>query len=383
MVTKIKLCVITSSRADYGLLSHLMNRIKNSSKFQLQIIATGSHLSKQHGYTLNQIIQDGFVVDDTIDLKIKTQDINNVTECAGTAVSKIAQSLMRLKPDAVLVLGDRYEIASAAVASALCIIPVVHFHGGEITEGANDDMFRHAITKFSSLHFVSTSQYKNRVIQLGEQPKNVIVSGALGIEGIKKLKLKSKKELEKILNIKFKKRVFLITYHPETMGKIPAEKLTLNLLNALQKFSETTFIITKANADVNGNLINNTIKKFIKSKNDFHLFSSLGQINFLSLMKCCDMVIGNSSSGIIEAPSFNKININIGNRQKGRITAKSNIDCKSDEMSIYNAVKKGIETKLLKTINPYDHGNASEIIMKKLEKTNFEKLLPKTFYNLN
>jgi GDP/UDP-N,N'-diacetylbacillosamine 2-epimerase (hydrolysing) len=377
-----KICIITSSRADYGLLRPTMERIKHSKNLDLQVIVTGSHLAKKHGNTIKFIREDGIPIHAEIDLHIDKQDKKEITNSAAIAIGKIGNALEILNPDAVLLLGDRYEILCAATAASLQTIPILHCHGGEITEGANDDMFRHAITKLSSFHFVSNSQHKKRVIQLGEHPSRVIVSGALGIESIKHLNFKLKPQLEKELGLTLISPIFLVTYHPETLSKMSPKKQIILVLDALKRFKDATIIITKANADLHGELINSTIENYISNKPNFHLFASLGQLNYFSLMKLCDVVIGNSSSGIIEAPSFNKSNIDIGNRQKGRATAKSNIPVALNTNSISAAIQKALKKKKKKVSNPYDKGAASLQIVKTLEKLKFEKLLPKTFYDM-
>lgn len=378
-----KICVITSSRADYGLLKPTMKRIEANKKLKLQIIATGSHLAESHGSTIRFIKEDGFKIDAEVNLKISTQQAVEVINSAAIATAEIGKALLKLKPDAVLLLGDRYEILCAATAASLQAIPIMHCHGGEITEGANDDMFRHAITKLSSFHFVSTPQHKKRVIQLGEQPSRVLVSGALGIEGIRNLILKTRSQLEFDLKISFNKYIFLVTYHPETLSKIKPEAQIQVVLGVLNRFKDATVIITKANADLHGKVINDAIEKFIKGKPNFHLFASLGQLNYFSVMKQCSLVIGNSSSGIIEAPSFGKINIDIGNRQKGRATANSNIHATLNKSAIYTAIKKALSAQPKKISNPYDKGAASVHIVKAIEKLTISKLLPKSFYDLN
>lgn len=380
---KVKsICVITTTRADYGLFYWVMRKIKADKTLKLQLIVSGTHLEKEHGHTIDYIIKDGFTPDFSIPIIQKGNTIESVGKTSGVAIDAFTSAFAKLKPDAVLLLGDRYEMLAAAFAAAICVVPAVHFHGGEISEGANDDMFRHAITKLSVLHFVSTSEYKKRVIQMGEQPKNVYVSGALGLENISKLELLNKEQLEKSLGIQFKTKIFLITFHPATMEKIAPLIQVKNLLTSLQKFPDTTFVITKANADAGGNIINEELAKFCKSNTSSYLSASLGQINYLSVMSICDLVIGNSSSGIIEAPSFNKAVVNVGSRQDGRIKAKCNFDCKPDAYSIASTIRKALKHNG-KVINPYKgKGMPSEFIIDTIKKVNVSKLLPKIFYDL-
>lgn len=379
-----KICVVTTSRADYGLLYYTLKAISASKKLNLQLIVSGTHLSKKHGYTLKYILSDGFKPARKISILNNSNDIESVGITSGTAVSKFTKAFLDLKPDAILLLGDRYETLAAAFAATICVIPVVHLHGGEISEGANDDMYRHAITKMSALHFTSTTQYRKRVIQMGEQPNKVIVSGALGIENIKKMKLLDKSELQVELGIKFNKNIFLVTFHPATMEKIPAKAQVVNVLNCLKKQEDATFIITMANADAQGEAINREIAKFGLNNKNCYITASLGQLKYLSAMKHCTLVVGNSSSGILEAPSFNKPVVNIGSRQNGRIKASSVFDCDSNEKSITLAIKKALawNKKGIKISNPYDSGDSSRIIVKTLERCRFDRLLPKPFYDV-
>lgn len=381
---KKSICVVTTSRADYGLLFWVLQKIKSDKDLKLQLIVSGTHLEKVHGHTVDFIIKDGFTPDMRIPIIQKGNDHLAIGKTSGLAVDAFTEAYTKLKPEVIFLLGDRYEMLAAAFAATICVIPVVHFHGGEISEGANDDMFRHAITKLSAVHFVSTNEYRNRVIQMGEHPKRVIVSGALGLESVFKLKLLSKLELQNKLGIIFKSKVFLITFHPATMENLQPIEQIRNLIEALNGFEETTFILTKANADAGGNVINNELEKFARSNPNCYLTASLGQLNYLSVMSVCDVVIGNSSSGIIEAPSFNKPVVNIGSRQNGRIKAKSNFDCKADVKSISKAIKQALRSGSKKKIkNPYQaKGVPSEIIMNAIKEINFSKLLPKQFYDL-
>lgn len=380
---KINICIVTTSRADYGLMFHVLKKVKSEKKFCLQLIISGTHPEKEYGNTVDFINEDGFVPARIIKILDKSGGHASIGLTSSNAVKEFTKAFTELKPDAVLMLGDRYEMLAAAFAAAICVIPAVHFHGGEISEGANDDMFRHAITKLSSLHFTSTQEYRNRVIQMGEQPSRVFVSGALGIESIKNLRLLSKIQIQKKLGITFKKRIFLITFHPATMEKNSPVEQVQNLLQAISEFKDTTFVITKANADAHGELINGELEKFASTNENCYLSASLGQINYLSVMSFCDVVIGNSSSGIIEAPSFYKPVVNIGSRQNRRIKAKCIIDCKTDKKSIVSSIKKalGLIGKIHST-NPYEGKKLpSEIIMNVLRKTDFGKLLPKKFYD--
>lgn len=382
MPNKKTICVVTSTRADYGLLFWLMKRIKESKVLRLELAVTGSHLSKSHGETYKFIEADDFTINKKIEI-LNGSDLKDIGEAAGKAVSKFTAYFTKVKPSALVILGDRFEILAVAQAAAISTIPLIHLHGGELTEGANDDLFRHAITKLSSFHFTSNAQHRNRVIQMGEQPRRVKTVGAFGIENIKKLKLLSKAELEKKFSLKFNKHIFLITFHPATMEKASPEQQFKNLLKALSHYKETTFIISKANADAGGDKINALIDEFAKHNQNCLASTSFGQLNYLSLMKASDVIIGNSSSGIIEAPSLKTITVNLGSRQKGRMRAKSVINCETNEHSIVIGINKALKQKgRARFKNPYDHGSSSEKVVSILEKTDFTTLLPKTFYDL-
>ena len=383
MPLKHTICVVTSTRADYGLLYWLMKRIHESTLLKLELAVTGSHLSTKHGQTHKFIVADGFKINKKISI-LKGTGLKGVGQSAGLTLTKFTEYFSDLKPSAVVVLGDRYEILAVAQAATIALIPLIHLHGGEITEGANDDLFRHAITKLSSYHFTSNNQHRNRVIQMGEQPSHVKTVGALGIENIKKLKLLSKSELEEKYNIKFQKRIFLITFHPATLEKDSPELQFKNLLKTISRYKQTTFVISKANADAGGDGINMLIDEFANQNANILTSTSFGQINYLSLMKVADVIIGNSSSGIIEAPSLKTATVNIGSRQKGRMSAKSVINCDTKELSIKNAINKALKQKNKKRFeNPYDHGSASGKIVSTLEKLDLTKLLPKKFYDIN
>lgn len=383
MPRKKVICVVTSTRADYGLLSWLMKGIDKSTSLLLNLVVTGTHLSSEHGDTYKFIEADGFKIAKKIDILSGT-GISGVGKTAAKALEQFTKYFESTKPDAVIVLGDRYEILAVAQAAGIAGIPVIHLHGGEISEGANDDLFRHAITKLSAFHFTSNKEHRKRVIQMGEQPSAVKVSGALGIENIRKLKLLSKKELGKLFGINFQKRVFLITFHPATMEKEKPETQFLNVLKAVSIFKDTTYIISKANADAGGEKINALIDRFSKENKNVLARHSFGQLNYLSLMKAADIIVGNSSSGIIEAPSLQTPTVNIGTRQKGRVAAESVYHSGTKEKEIINAISKALKNKT-KTdfLNPYDHGNASTKIVAVLEKLNYTKLIPKKFYDLN
>ena len=331
-----KILVATGSRAEYGLLRWVIDSIKKSDKLILEFVVTGSHLSSEFGFTINEIQHDGFKVNKQIEMLMSSDSKVAVSKSVGLGIISFADYLAEINPDLVLILGDRYEIFSVATASMMASIPIGHIHGGELTEGAYDDAIRHSITKMSYLHFVATERYRHRVIQLGENPNRVFTVGGLGIESINKLQLLSKKDLECKLNIKFTQRNLLITYHPATLDTFSPEHQINELLHALDTLIDTSLIFTASNADTNSGIINSAIKDFCKNRKNANFFTSLGQQRYMSCVKYVDCVIGNSSSGLLEVPSLSIPTINIGDRQKGREKANSIIDCNSDSDSIIN-----------------------------------------------
>ncbi|REC51458.1 UDP-N-acetylglucosamine 2-epimerase (hydrolyzing) [Chryseobacterium piscium] len=381
-----KVCVVTATRAEYGLLKPLMQLIKESDQLQLQIIATGAHLSPEFGLTYKNIENDGFVINEKVEILLSSDTPASIAKTMGMAMMGMADVLPRLNPDLIVILGDRYEMLSIASAATIFKIPIAHLHGGEITEGAYDDAIRHSITKMSHLHFTSTEEYKNRVIQMGENPKNVFNVGAIGLDNIRDLKLLSKEELEADLGVSFKKYNYQVTFHPETLGNLSSAEQFQNLLNVITKQEDSFFIFTKANADTDGRIINQMIDDFVSEHPTIaKAYSSLGTLRFLSVVKICDAIVGNSSSGILEAPSLFTPTINIGYRQKGRSQALSiiNVDNSEEDISSgFESVKKmTAENKLSEVKNPYDNGGAAKEILKKIiEYKTIET--NKSFYNL-
>lgn len=381
-----KICVVTGSRAEYGLLKNLILLIKKDKLFKLQLLVTGSHLSKYHGLTLRYLKDDKLEIDEKINLSLNHDDTFSVANSISIGVKKFVKFFDKKKPDLIILLGDRYEIFTASVAATLCRIPIGHLHGGEITKSLVDEAFRHSITKMSHLHFVATKEYKKRVIQMGEQPKNVFHVGGLGVDNIKSTKLYSKTKLEKELNIKFLKKLVLVTYHPETLKKNSSTSNLKSLLNALKKMKNTTVLFTMPNSDIESKLIYNLISKFVKKRKNYYLFKSLGQKKYYSCCKYSNFMIGNSSSGLLEMPSFKNFSINIGERQSGRIKAKSVIDCSTQTSEIIKNINFVLNPKNRKKIsnvvNPYGSGGASKKIIKILKKKNLKNLILKNFYNL-
>jgi GDP/UDP-N,N'-diacetylbacillosamine 2-epimerase (hydrolysing) len=383
---KRRICIVTGTRAEYGLLRWVMDGIQKSSKLELQIISTGMHLSPEFGLTYLEIEKDGFHIDKKVEMLVSSDTPSGVIKSMGLGMVGFADSLKELRPDLMLVLGDRYEIFSAAAAAMVARIPVAHLSGGEATEGLIDEPIRHSITKMSHLHFVAAEEYKNRVIQLGEQPDSVFLVGGLGIDNIVKLKLLDRKELEKALNFKLGSKNLLITFHPVTLEQATSEKQMKELLMVLGKLKDTHLIFTMPNADTDGRILFKLIENFIEKHYQSKAFTSLGQLRYLSCIKHFDGVVGNSSSGLAEAPSFKRGTINIGDRQRGRIKADSVIDCEPTQRSISEALKKlysnDFQQTLKTVVNPYGMGGASEAIVKRLENISLDNILKKKFYDL-
>ena len=383
---KRKICVVTGTRAEYGLLRWLMDGINKSTKLDLQIVATGMHLSPEFGLTYQEIENDGFKIDRKIEMLVSSDSANGIVKSMGLGMIGFTDTLTELKPDLIVVLGDRYEIFTAVAAAMIFRTPVAHLHGGEATEGVIDESIRHSITKMSHLHFVAAEEYKKRVIQLGEQPDNVFLVGGLGIDNIIKLNLLERKDFEKSIDFKLGIKNLLITFHPVTLEKNTSEKQMNEILMALKELKNTHLIFTMPNADTDGRIIFKMIEDFVNNHPHAKSFTSLGQLRYLSCIKHVDGVIGNSSSGLAEVPTFKKGTINIGDRQRGRIKAESVIDCKPTTKSISDAIKKlyslEFQQKLNTVKNPYGSGGASEAIVKILENFSLENILKKFFYNM-
>jgi GDP/UDP-N,N'-diacetylbacillosamine 2-epimerase (hydrolysing) len=381
-----KVCVITGTRAEYGLLYWLMKEIQDDNELELQLIVTGMHLSSEFGLTYKEIEKE-FKIDKKIEMLLSSDTAVGISKSMGLAQIGFAEAYEELKPDIVVVLGDRYEIFSAVSAAMIACIPVAHLHGGETTEGAFDESIRHSITKMSHLHFAATEEYKNRVIQLGEDPNRIFNVGGLGIDNIKKLKLLSREEFEESIDFKLNKKNIIVTFHPVTLEKSTAKNQFKVLLDTIDLLEDTNIIFTKANSDTDGRIINTMIDKYVSKNSDKSVsFSSLGQIRYLSALQFVDAMVGNSSSGLIEAPSFKIGTINIGDRQKGRIKAKSVISCKPLSNEINTAFKKLYSKKfqllLESTINPYDNGNSSKKIIDTIKNTNLNDIIKKTFWDI-
>lgn len=380
-----KICVITGTRAEYGLLHWVMQGIKEDNDLSLQIIVTGMHLSPEFGLTYREIEDDGFQIDRKVEMLVSSDTTVGIAKSIGLGVIGFADALNELKPDLVVVLGDRFEIFSAVSSALIACIPVAHLHGGETTEGAFDESLRHSITKMSHLHFVAAKEYSQRVIQLGEQPENVFLVGGLGIDNIKRIKLLTRKELETSLDFKLHSKSLLITFHPVTLENSSAEKQMKELLAALSELKDTQLIFTMPNADTGGRIIIKLIEEFVSQYPNARTYTSLGQLRYLSCVLHVDGVVGNSSSGLLEVPSFKKGTINIGNRQRGRLQAESVINCEPNQKSILTAIDKlyseGFQSNLIKVHNPYGEGEASQKIVKIIKSFELDNLVKKVFYD--
>jgi len=381
-----KVCVITGSRAEYGLLRPLMEKVRDDQELVLQVIVTGSHLSAEFGSTLSEIVKDNFEITASVDILNGDDSSLGIARAMGKGLGEIANSLVDIDPDLVVVLGDRYEIFSAVAAALVLGIPVAHLHGGEITVGAFDDALRHSITKMSHLHFVAALEYKERVIQLGENPENVFLVGGLGVDVIKKTKLLEKRMLEQMLDINFEEKSLLITFHPVTLDEISSEFQLRELLSVLSELDKTTLIFTMPNADTGGRALIRILEEYRDKNSNAYLFSSLGQLMYLSCVALVDGVIGNSSSGISEVPSFKKPTINIGDRQKGRLLALSIINCEPNRESIRSALvemySSEFQSKLSEAVNPYGEGGATERILSVIREVDLEGISKKVFWDL-
>lgn len=383
----MKICVTTGTRAEYGLLKPLMDKIKGDADFTLQLLVTGAHLSPEFGLTYKQIEADGYPIDAKVEMLLSSDTPEGITKSMGLGVVGYADALKQLQPDLLIILGDRYEMLAVASTALIFRIPIAHIHGGEITEGAYDDAIRHSITKMSALHFTSTEVYRKRVIQLGEQPERVFNVGAIGLDNFKSLTLLTKDQLEKELNIRFKKYNYLVGFHPETLSKQSVKEQFEELLKAINKQNNSFFIFTKANADTDGRIVNQMMERYVQENPDRAvLFTSLGSLRYLSIMRQATAVVGNSSSGILEAPFAKKATINIGDRQKGRIMPESIINCSVDQEEIEKAfdIVKSTEFRDIvnAVVNPYGNGNASGQIVDVLKKTDFSLLRTKSFYDI-
>ena len=385
---KKKICVVTATRAEYGLLKPIIEKLAASSAFQVLVAVTGAHLSPEFGLTYREIERDGIVIHKKIEMLLSSDTPAAISKSMGLALISFGEYFAESVPDAVLLLGDRYETLAAACAAMNEGVPIIHLHGGETTEGAVDEAVRHAITKMSYLHMASTEAYRRRIIQMGEEPDRVFCVGAMGVENALHTKLMEKGELEKELQVKLDVPYGVVTFHPVTLEKNSAGNQAEELFGALEAFPDWKFLMTKANADKGGRVINQMLESYARRHDNVRLYDSLGMVRYLSAVRYSRMVIGNSSSGLIEAPSFHVATVNIGDRQKGRIRADSVIDCIPEKTAIIQAMKQAGEEpfrqRLAAAANPYGDGKTSDQIIAILE----EKLcgaevdLKKHFYDI-
>ncbi len=380
-----KICVVTGTRADYGLLRRVIQGIQDDPVLTLQIIATGMHLSPEFGLTYKSIEQDGFQIDRKVEMLTSSDTPVGIAKSTGLGLISFADALYELQPDLIVVLGDRFEIFSAVTAALVARIPVAHLHGGETTEGAFDESLRHSITKMSHLHFVAAEVYRKRVIQLGERQDRVFLVGGLGVDNIKKSQLLNKNDLEASLGFRFGKKNLLVTFHPVTLEKATAADQLEELLSALEALQDTHLIFTMPNADTDGRILMNRIAQFVAQHTNARAYTSLGQLRYFSCIRHVDGVIGNSSSGLTEVPSFNKGTVNIGDRQKGRLKPSSVIDCLPNRESISEALAQlysaEFQISLQKVINPLGEGGASERVVEIIKNIEISDLVKKTFYD--
>ncbi|MDW7671647.1 MAG: UDP-N-acetylglucosamine 2-epimerase [Bacillota bacterium] len=380
--------VLTASRSEYGLLKPVINQLKQVDVFDVRIAVTGAHLSPEFGLTYQEILDDGNAIDEKVEILLSADTPSSISKSMGLAMIGFADYFRKLHPDLLVVLGDRYETLAVAAAAMNERIPIAHIHGGETTEGAVDESIRHAITKLSYLHFTSTEAYRKRVIQLGEEPSRVYCVGAPGIDNIKNVALMNKEELAESIGFALDQPYAMVSYHPVTLEDRSSGVQMKALLDACDSFGELSFVFTKANADTDGRVINEMIDAFAKNNDRAVAFTSLGMKRYLSALKYCALVIGNSSSGLVEAPSFGVPTVNIGDRQKGRIQADSVINCEPNEKAIRKAIEIALSehfrTIAEQTINPYGDGNSSIKITEKIMDylLNHKINLKKQFYDL-
>jgi UDP-N-acetyl-D-glucosamine 2-epimerase, UDP-hydrolysing len=380
-----KICVVTGSRAEYGLLYWLLKEIQEDADLVLQLVVTGMHLSPEFGLTYQQIEKDGFQIDAKVEMLLSSDTPAGITKSMGVGLIGFADVFERLRPDIVVVLGDRYEIMVAAQAAMVARIPIAHLHGGESTEGLIDEAIRHSITKMAHLHFTATEKYRQRVIGLGEHPSRVFNVGAVGLDNIHRLQLMNREQFEQSISFELGERNFLVTYHPLTLTSTSSVEYMQQLLVALDQFPDAHIIFTKPNSDPNGRNMALMIDEYVAANRERAVaFISLGQVRYLSALQHVDVVVGNSSSGIIEAPMFKKPTVNIGPRQQGRVKGSSIIDCGESSEEIVKAIKKALSPAFQKTLmnceSLYGQGNSSPVIKDILKNTALEGILIKTFY---
>jgi len=383
-MSKRKVCVVTGTRADYGLLFPVMKILQNDPEFDLRIIATGMHLSPEFGLTYKEIERDGFSIEYKVEMLLSSDTPTGIVKSIGLGSIGLADVFEGIKPDLVILLGDRFEILAAAQACLVARIPVAHIAGGDTTEGAFDEAIRHSVTKMSHLHFVTNKVAERRVVQLGEDPDRVFNVGSPGIDYIKRMTFLDRKEIGTEIDFVFRETNLLVTFHPETLSEVPSSKQFHELLQALDRLgNDVGIIFTKPNADPEGRALTKLIDDFALMRANIKAYTSLGQFRYLSVMNAVDAVVGNSSSGLSEAPSFRKPTVNIGDRQKGRPRADSVIDCPAKADEIFGAIQRAFELDCSNVDNPYGDGMASERIVSVLKRiSDYKSLVKKEFFDL-
>ncbi|MCG6533680.1 MAG: UDP-N-acetylglucosamine 2-epimerase [Syntrophales bacterium LBB04] len=385
---KRKICVVTGARAEYGLLYWLIKEIQEDPELELQLVATGMHLSPEFGLTYRRIEEAGFRIDEKVEMLLSSDTPVGIAKSIGLGVVGFADALFRLKPDILVVLGDRYEIFAAVQAAMTQRIPIAHIHGGETTTGAIDEAMRHAITKMAHFHFTAAEPYRRRVIQLGESPKRVLNYGAPGLDNLHRMTLLGRSAFEKAIDFQLGKLSFLITYHSVTLSDVGPERPFNELLRAVDRFQDAKIILTKSNSDTAGRTINQRIDEYAeRNPTRVRVFTSMGQLLYLSAVKNVDIVLGNSSSGLVEVPALHKPTVNIGVRQNGRLKADSVIDCEEKEEAIVLAIEKGLspgfKSILENVVPPYGQGDTSSAIKRYLKAVSLQNILMKQFYDVN
>lgn len=383
---KRTICVVTGTRAEFGLLRILLQEIQAEPTLELQLIATGMHLAPEFGLTYREIEAAGFVIDQKVEMLLSADTPSAIAKSMGLGMIGFADALARLEPELVVLLGDRFEILAAAAAAMVAGIPIAHLHGGETTEGAFDEAIRHAVTKMSHLHFVAAEEYRRRVVQLGEDPARVFLVGGLGVDVLQKMQLLSRAELEAELDFKLGVHNLLITFHPVTLEGASYRSQFQELLAALDQLTDTSLIFTLPNADTGGRALIAMVEQYVAARRHACAFTSLGQLRYLSCLRQMDAVVGNSSSGIVEAPTLKVATINIGDRQKGRLRAASILDCPPEREAILQAILQArtpaFQTVVAQAVNPYGSGGASQKIVRVLRDLSYANLLKKSFYDL-
>ena len=381
-----KICVITGTRAEYGLLRLLMQGLRNEAQCELQLIATGTHLSPEFGATYRAVEADGFRIDRKVEMLLSSDSAVGIGKSVGLGVIGFADAFEQLQPDLIVVLGDRFEILSAVTAALFARVPVLHLHGGEVTEGAVDEAMRHAISKMSHVHCVAAQAYRRRLVQLGEQPERVHCVGGLGVDAIKQIELLNRTDLESALDFRLKSKNLLVTFHPETLADDAGESQMAELLAVLGEMNDTGLIFTLPNADAGARELISMLQDFVSKHANARAFPSLGQLRYLSCMALCDGVVGNSSSGLLEAPTLKRGTVNIGDRQRGRLQAASIVNCRPVRQEIKAAIAQiyspAFQASLSDVRNPYGEGGATARVLALIKEIKLEGLTQKRFYDL-